>query len=279
MSLDVSMIGYTTRPYLHEMDWRKSVTYALGIGAKRDELDYLYEARGPRVYPTYGVIPSFEPLVEVVNAVGGSFDNLVHGSQSVTLHRPLPAQGTWQTVGKLEALYDLKRMTQVIVTTNTTRDGVPLVDTQWMILLLDRGNFGGPRPVRTTRLEAPEDRPADFEISEKTLAEQAILYRLSGDYNPLHIDDDVAQKMGFKDGPILHGLCTFGHVARAVIRGACGGDGARLKALHAQFKKPVWPGDELVTRGWILESNQCALDVTVRGRDEAVLGNAYAEFN
>ncbi len=272
------MIGYTTRPYLHEMDWKKSITYALGIGAKRDELDYLYEARGPKVYPTYGVIPAFEPLVDVVKAVGGSFDNLVHGAQSVTLHRPLPAEGTWQTVGKLQALYDLKRMTQVVVTTQTTRNGEPLVDTQWMIILLDRGNFGGPRPTRATRLEMPEERAADFEISEKTLTEQSILYRLSGDYNPLHIDDDFAQRMGFKDGPILHGLCTFGHVARAVIRGTCNGDGARLKALHAHFKKPVWPGDELVTRGWILESNQCALDVTVRGRDEAVLGNAYAEF-
>ena len=86
MSLDVSLIGYTTRPYVHEMDWRKSVIYALGIGAKRDELDYLYEARGPRVYPTYGVIPAFGPLVDVVTATGGSFQNLVHGGQSITLH-------------------------------------------------------------------------------------------------------------------------------------------------------------------------------------------------
>ena len=77
MSLDVSLIGYTTKPYVHEMDWRKSVTYALGIGAKREELDFLYEARGPRVYPTYGVIPAFEPMADVVKAAGGSFQNLV----------------------------------------------------------------------------------------------------------------------------------------------------------------------------------------------------------
>jgi len=278
MSLDVSLIGYTTRPYVHEMDWRKSVTYALGIGAKRDELDYLYEARGPRVYPTYGVIPAFEPLVDVVTATGGSFQNLVHGGQSITLHRPLPAQGTWHTTGKLEALYDLKRMTQVIVSTQTTCDGEPLVDTRWMIILLDQGNFGGPRPPRSAKLDVAEGLAADFEVAQQTSPEQAILYRMSGDYNPLHIDAEFAARLGFTQGPIIHGLCTFGLVARAVIRGACQGDGDRLKSLHAQFKKPVWPGDELVTRGWNLPQNQCALDVTVRGRDEAVLGNAYAEF-
>ena len=278
MSLDTSKIGYTTRPYLHEMDWTKSVTYALGIGAKRDELDYLYEKRGPRVYPTYGVIPAFKPLVEVVEAVGGSFANLVHGGQSITVHRALPAQGTWETTGKLEALYDLKRMTQVVVSTRTSCNGELLVETEWMIILLDQGNFGGPRPPRGAKLDAPAGKLADFELAQQTSPEQAILYRLSGDHNPLHIDAEFASKLGFTQGPILHGLCTFGLVARAVILGTCHGDADRLKSLHAQFKKPVWPGEELVTRGWNLDNNQCVLDVTVRGREEAVLGQAYAEF-
>jgi acyl dehydratase len=278
MSLDASLIGYTTRAYTHEMDWQKSVTYALGIGAKRDELDFLYEARGPRVYPTYGVIPAFEPLVDVVKTVGGAFENLVHGAQSITLHRALPAHGSWQTTGKLEALYDLKRMTQVVVSTQTTCDGALLVETRWMIILLDQGNFGGPRPPRGTRLDVPEGQAADFEVVERTSPEQSILYRLSGDHNPLHIDAEFAARLGFVQGPILHGLCTFGLVARAVIRGGCNGDADRLKSLHAQFKKPVWPGDELVTRGWKLAQGQCALEVMVSGREEAVLGNAYAEI-
>ncbi len=278
MSPDVSMIGYTTMPYLHEMDWKKSITYALGIGAKREELDYLYEARGPKVFPTYAVIPAYEPLVDVVKHVGGGFDNLVHGAQSVTLHQPLPASGTWQTVGTLKALYDLKRMTQVVVSTETSLHGRLLFETEWMIILLDRGNFGGPRPARAAKRDLPEGRAADFEISETISPEQALIYRLSGDYNPLHVDAQFAERLGFKQGPILHGLCTFGYVARAVIRGACASDGARLKALHAHFKKPVWPGDELVTQGWVLQSHQCFINVTVKGRSEAILGNAYAEL-
>ena len=278
MSLDVSSIGYTTKPYSHEMDWKKAITYALGIGAKRDELDYLYEARGPKVYPTYGVIPAFEPLVDVVNHVGGGFENLVHGAQSITLYRPLPPEGTWETVGKLKALYDLKRMTQVVATTETRANGELLFDTEWMIILFDMGNFGGPRPAKPIKVDPPEGKPANFEIRQLTSPEQALIYRLSGDYNPLHIDTEFAEKLGFEAGPILHGLCTFGHVARAVIQGACGGDGNKLKALHAQFKKPVWPGDELVTHGWILDSRQCPLTVTVPGKADAILGNAYAEI-
>lgn len=260
------------------MSWQRAATYALGIGAKRDELDYLYEARGPKVYPTYGVIPAFEALVDVVSAVGGGFENLVHGAQSIKVHRPLPSTGTWHTTGKLEALYDLKRMTQVVVSTRTECNSEPLIDTTWMIILFDKGNFGGPRPPKPMKVEPAAGADPDFTIADTTSPEQAILYRLSGDYNPLHIDAEFAKSLGFNDGPILHGLCTFGIIGRAVIRGACGSDGDRLKSLHAQFKKPVWPGDTLVTRGWKVNAGQCALDVTVPGREEAVLGNAYAEI-
>jgi acyl dehydratase len=147
-----------------------------------------------------------------------------------------------------------------------------------MIILLDQGNFGGQRPPKGVKLDVPAGKVADFEVAQQTSPEQSILYRLSGDENPLHIDAEFAAKLGFTQGPILHGLCTFGLVGRAVIQGACQGNADRLKSLHAQFKKPVWPGDELVTRGWNLDQNQCALDVMVRGRDEAVLGGAYAEL-
>jgi acyl dehydratase len=169
-------------------------------------------------------------------------------------------------------------MTQVVASTETRSDGELLFETEWMIILFDQGNFGGPRPAKVGKVDPPADTPADFEVHQLTSPEQALIYRLSGDYNPLHIDAAFAEKLGFKEGPIMHGLCTFGHLARAVIQGACDGDGDRLKFLNAQFKKPAWPGDELVTQGWLMGSRQCPLTVTVPGRPDAILGNAYAEI-
>jgi acyl dehydratase len=278
MSAEHPPIGYTTEPYEHKIDWHKASTYALGIGATRDELDYVYEARGPKVYPTYGVIPAFAPMVDLVGRVGGSFANLVHGSQSILVHNPIPPEGLLRTTGRLEGIYDLKRMAQIVVSTRTEMDGVPLVDTTWMIILFDMGNFGGPRPPKAEKVELPDGRAPDFVSREATRPEQALLYRLSGDTNPLHIDADFAKKLGFEP-PILHGLCTFGFVARAVINGLCEGKAERLRRLSAHFKKPVWPGDTLLTSGWKSEGeSKVALDVKVEGRDDSVLGNAWAEI-
>src|SRR5262249_16212977 len=108
--------------------------------------------------------------------------------------------------------------------------------------------------------------------------EQALLYRLSGDYNPLHADPAFAASVGFTQGPILHGLCTYGYAARAVITHLAGGNASRLRLLSAQFRKPVWPGDTIVTEGWTLEGGKVALQASVKGRSEAVLTGGYAEI-
>ena len=96
------------------------------------------------------------------------------------------------------------------------------------------------------------ERDPDFTIELTTTPEQALLYRLSGDDNPLHADPEVAKSVGFAEGPILHGLCTFGVVGRALVRGPCEGDEKRLTAFGAQFRKPVWPGDTLRTTGYVV---------------------------
>ncbi len=277
MSDELPPIGFTTAPYEHTITWHKAVLYALGIGAGRDELDYVYEARGPRVYPTYGVIPAFAPVVDIVGKVGGSFANLVHGSQSIVVRRPIPPEGVMRTTARLEGMYDLKRMAQVVVSTHTEMDGVPLLDTSWMLLLFDRGGFGGPRPPKPEKVEVPAGKEPDFSVTHAIPTEQALLYRLSGDTNPLHIDPEFAKNLGFDTAPILHGLCTFGYVARSVIRSLCGGDADRLEQLHAHFKKPVWPGDSLVTSGVVADAGRVALTVKVEGREEPVLGHAWAK--
>lgn len=269
-------LGYTTETYEHRIDWKQAAAYALGIGATRDELDYLYEARGPRVYPMFAVIPAYAPAVALVGRAGGSFEHLVHGAQSVVVHHPIPADCLLRTTATFAACYDLKRMAQMVVTTRTEADGVHLFDTTWMLILFNMGNFGGPRPPKAEKVEPAQGQAFDFVREERTSPEQAVLYRLSGDTNPLHIDAEFARNLGFEQGPILHGLCTFGFTGRAIIRELLGGDGDRLTALHAHFKKPVWPGETLRTTGWRVGSERVALDVKAAERDESVLGNAWA---
>ena len=276
MSIGSIELGHQTEVFEHRLDWKQAAAYALGIGATRDELDYLYEARGPRVYPTFAVVPAYAPAVALVGRAGGSFESLVHGAQSVVVHHPIPADCVMKTTATLAGMYDLKRMAQMVVTTRTEADGVHLFDTTWMLILFNMVGFGGPRPPKTAKVDPADEQAPDFVHATKTSLEQAILYRLSGDTNPLHIDAQFAKNLGFEQGPILHGLCTFGFTGRAVIRELLGGDGDRLVELHASFKKPVWPGETLKTTGWRVDVDRVALDVLVEERNESVLGNAWA---
>jgi acyl dehydratase len=279
MSLDLSAVGYQTEPFLFEYDWKTVVLYALGVGCKRDELDYLYEARGPRVIPSFAVIPAYPALEPLVKRAGADMTKVVHGSQSVTLHGPLPSAGQLSTVAKIEGLYDLRRLSQVVFSTRTEHEGRLVCESEWTLVVRDTGGFGGPRPPKGNAPKLPKEAPPLFEKTETIPAEQALLYRLSGDLNPLHADPDFAKAVGFEEGPILHGLCTFGYVTRAVIAGACGGDPARLKKIAVQFKKPVWPGEELQTVGFRAEDGRIALAAYAANRPDAVVGGALAEVD
>jgi acyl dehydratase len=127
------------------------------------------------------------------------------------------------------------------------------------------------------KLPDGHDGTPTFTVEQATRPEQALLYRLSGDLNPLHADPEFARAVGFEQGPILHGLCTYGFVGRALIQHACGGDPARLKAYGVQFRKPVWPGDVLSTQGFALGDGRIVLETSVVGRPEPVLTSAWAE--
>lgn len=279
MSLDLSTVGFTTEASAFTYDWKTVVLYALGVGAKKDELDYLFEGRGPKVYPTFAVIPTLGVVGACLGKTGGNPASIVHGGQSVRLHRPIPPEGRLVTTGKLAGIYDMKRMAQVVVETSSKlASGEPVFDTVWSIIFRGEGGFGGAPPPKNADVAAPKDRAPDFAIEEKTTPEQALLYRLSGDFNPLHADPEFAKMVGFPQGPILHGLCTYGFAARAVVRGACGGDATKLRRFDGQFRRPVWPGDTIVTEGWKLDGGKVALVTKVKERDEAVMTGAFAEL-
>jgi acyl dehydratase len=148
---------------------------------------------------------------------------------------------------------------------------------EWSVFVRDAGGFGGPRSPKSEAPSVP-DREPDFTIELGTTPEQALLYRLSGDENPLHADPEIAKSVGFAEGPILHGLCTFGVVGRALVRGACEGDETRLTSFAAQFRRPVWPGDTLKTTGYLLDGGQVALEAFAGGRPEPVITSAWAQI-
>lgn len=253
MTLNPQAVGLESSESTLRFDWKTLALYALGIGAKRSELDYLYEARGPKVFPTFAVVPGYPVLFELLGRSGGSLLQVVHATQSVRVLGPLPRAGELSTRGKIIGLYDMKKFAQMVFETRTSCEGRPVFETEWSMFFLGEGGFGGPRPPKTPVPKIPSNAQPVFEVEELVPTEQALLYRLSGDFNPLHADPAFAAQVGFPEGPILHGLATYGYCARALIHSALEGDAARLRAFHAQFRKPIWPGEKLRTEGFLVD--------------------------
>lgn len=282
MAMDVSKEGAESTVHEHTYGWRELATYALGIGACRDEeLAHLYEGHegGIRAYPTYGVIPTFEPVCELMGTAGIAMAQVIHSSQQVNIVRPLPPEGVLETVATIDGFYDLRRFATVRLSTTTRLGGELMFETTWSIIVQGEGGFGGKRPPKEASLAVPKGAAPTFERAFATTNEQALLYRLSGDVNPLHADPKVAAEAGFDDGPILHGLCTFGHVGRAVVLELGGGDASRLVAMGGRFSKPVWPGDTIVVRGWDLDDGEVALQVAVSERPDPVMTHVWARLS
>ena len=278
MPLDLSLVGKPSATSVCEYTWKDVVLYALGVGAKQGELDYLYEGRGPKVLPSFAVVSKFQPMLDLLASLGGNLAMIVHGGERVVVHAPLAPAGKLRTTATVRGIYDMKRLAQVLVDTRAEDSSGKLVaETTSAILFRGEGGFGGdPPPKEPPPVERPRDVPPTFSVEETTSPEQALLYRLSGDLNPLHADPAFAQAVGFERGPILHGLCSFGFMVRHVARGVCGGDATRVRSFEAQFRRPVWPGDTLVTEGWLVRPDAVALQVKVKERDEVVLSGAWA---
>ncbi len=282
MPFDLSLAGRPGPTSELRYTWRDAALYALGVGARREELDYLYEGRGPKVLPSFAVVPKFQPMFDLLAKCGGDLAMIIHNAERVTVHRPIAAEGTLATVATIRGFYDLRRMTQVLVDCRTEDAGGQLVaESTSSMIFRGEGGFGGDPPPRSKPLvERPaREVPPSFSVEEKTSLEQALLYRLSGDRNPLHADPEFARRVGFERGPILHGLCSFGFMVRHVAKAACDGDAIRVRAFEASFKRPVWPGDTLITDGWIVEPGAVALQVRVKERDEVVIEKAWAKID
>ena len=255
MSLNHSVVGVPGQPTERSWTSKDALLYAIGVGAglgdPLQELQFTTENTAgvqQQVLPTYGV------LLAQARASGdlGDFDRamLVHAEQAIELHKPLPVEGTLTTTGTVTGIYD-KGSGALVETECRAVDaatGEPLVTTTSGVFIRGEGGFGGDRGTAAS-LALP-DRAPDHKVTQQTRPEQALLYRLSGDRNPLHADPAFAARGGFSR-PILHGLCTYGFTGRVLLHEVCGSDPARFKFMSGRFSRPVLPGESLVVSIWV----------------------------
>ena len=272
----LDLIGKKYGPIPFDYTWKDVILYALSIGAQTDELSYVYQnARaGLQVFPSFATVMGSRLFAELFRDVEVDMSRFIHGEEAIQLHRPIPPQGKALVKGGVTNVYDKGKGAVIIWRMDvTTEVGEPLARAEHSIFYVGAGGFGGDPGPKAEALEPPEGRAPNFTESYYIPCNQAALYRLNGDLNPLHVDPDFA-KMGGYARPILHGLCTYGYAARAVLRRVCDGDVARFKEFRARFAGVVYPGDTLVTQGWTdKEGGYFIRSHTEHG---VVLSHAYA---
>jgi len=258
MPLNHSLVGVPGEPAERSWTSTDALLYAIGVGAglgdPLQELQFTTENTAgvqQHVLPTYGVLLAQARMSGDL----GDFDRamLVHAEQSIELHRPLPVAGKLRTSAMVTGIYD-KGSGALVETKNHAVDaatGEPLVTTTSSTFIRGEGGFGGDRGTADP-WQLP-DRAPDVKVTMQTRPEQALLYRLSGDRNPLHSDPAFAARGGFSR-PILHGLCTYGVTGRALLHEVCGSDPARFRAMSGRFSRPVLPGESLVVSVWVGEN-------------------------
>ena len=253
MPINLDAVGVESEPGERSWDSKDCLLYALGVGAGTDELAFTTENSADidqKVLPTQAV---------VLNAMGAGMPSLgdfnpamlVHGEQSVELHREIPVKGTLRSTGRVEAIYDKGKGAVIVMSTRAVLADTdePLFTNTMSVFIRGEGGWGGDRGPSGPQ-NVPPDRDPDHSVTYQTREDQALLYRLSGDRNPLHSDPKFAEMGGFPR-PILHGLCTYGFTGRALLHTLCGGDPGRFTKMEGRFSSPVFPGEALTVNLWV----------------------------
>ncbi|WP_067531660.1 MaoC family dehydratase [Nocardia crassostreae] len=270
-----------------EFSWTPSdvQTYnlALGGGARWTDpakLRYL-DDRNPQVLPSFATVaPSFhetEPPQVKFPGIDIDLAKVVHGSQEITVHRPIPAFGKATTTGRITDIWD-KGSAAVVWREDTVvgSDGEPLWTARSSIFAKGEGGFGGERGP-SSKTELP-DRATDFDVLTPTLPQQALLYRMCGDRNPLHSDPEFARNAGFPN-PILHGLCTYGLVLKTATDTALDSDAARVTGFRARFAGVLYPGETIRSRIWRGDGELTIAATVVEREDAPVLADVTLSYS
>jgi 3-hydroxyacyl-CoA dehydrogenase/3a,7a,12a-trihydroxy-5b-cholest-24-enoyl-CoA hydratase len=284
-------LGYEQPPVTSTYDERDLAIYALGVGAAKDPLDakelpYVYEMSGDgfKMVPTFAVAPALKAIFDLakegkqVPGLHYGFDRVLHGEQYTELRAPWPTHGKLTHKIKIKDIFDKGKGALVVSAITTTDDaGATLAYNEVTTFVRGAGGWGGERGPNAD-VNVPPTRAPDAVVEEKTSPNQALLYRLSGDWNPLHADPSFAKNFGF-ERPILHGLCTFGFAARHVIaKFAPGADPRFFKSIKVRFANSVIPGETLVTEMWRESETRVVFQTKIKERGELAISNAAVEL-
>ncbi|GGS43361.1 MaoC/PaaZ C-terminal domain-containing protein [Streptomyces cinerochromogenes] len=273
-------------PRSGEISWtRKDVLlYHLGIGAgvpatDPDELRYTLESR-LHVLPSFATVAGAGSpgVISGLSMPGVDVDlaKVLHGGQTLTLHRPIPVEGTATATSRIAAVYDKGKAAVLVMRTEVRDADGPLWTNDAQIFVRGEGGWGGDRGP-SARPEPPAGEP-DRVVERHLREDQALLYRLSGDWNPLHADPEFAKPAGF-ERPILHGLCTYGVTLKAVVDTLLGGDVGRVRSYTARFAGVVYPGETLRIRMWASEGSVRVAVSAVERDDAPVLADTVVQHS
>jgi len=262
-----------------EGSWSRDdvILYHLGIGAGMDrptdprELEYTYESH-LKTLPSFGVIPVFGSLAALgmVPGIDINFALVLHGEQEILIHRPIPVEAEIESKGRVAGIYDKGKAALIVLEVDTKeKGGDRLFTNRFSIFARGEGGFGGDSGPKAGN--APPEREPDEVAESRTLPQQALLYRLCGDKNPLHADPEFA-KMGGFDTPILHGLCSYGIVCKAVVDTLLDGNVAEVAGYAARFSGVIFPGETIVTKMWRGEG-KVLITAETKERGTPVIGN------
>lgn len=271
------LVGLTFDPVEFAWDAKDVMLYAVGVGAKPEgELEFVFEGKGPKVIPTYAVVPGMFSMGGLVSNVEINLAMLLHGEQSIILHRELPPEAKVKITGRVAEVWDKGKAAVIGCEGVVEDDKGKLLTAKATLFIRGAGGFGGERGPSTAGKNEPPDRKPDHVVEDVTRPEQAAIYRLSGDRNPIHIDPDFAKMAGFEK-PFLHGLCTYGFVGRAILKALCDGDPARFGSLEARFADQVYLGDKIITKIWKTGDGEAIVQAETQNGN-VVLSQAKATY-